>query len=111
MGKTGLDISGEYMQKLADLCRSRGIRMTIVVYPWTNLIEAKDLNSKQVTFWADFTRKNKIGFINLFPDFINETPSNIIIDKYFLPNDIHWNKEGHTLVANSLLSHILSPKH
>lgn len=105
-GRKGLEMSGKYMQRLVDLCKEKSIRVTIVVYPWTNLIEERDLNSRQVTFWKEFTDRNHIGFINLFPSFINETPANVIVEKYFMPNDIHWNKAGHALIAEVVANYM-----
>ena len=105
-GKEGLRLSGEYMQRLVDLCKQHGVRMTIVVYPWTNLIEERDLNSRQVVFWREFSARNEIGFIDLFPVFIDETPAQVVLDAYFIPNDIHWNKAGHKLVAATVLKHM-----
>lgn len=101
--RQGLGISAVYIQKLVDLCKKNNIKVTIAVYPWTNLIEAQDLHSKLVLFWEDFTNRNNIAFLNYFPDFINETPSAQIVDKYFQPGDVHWNEEGHRLIAKKII--------
>lgn len=99
----GLEISGIYMQKLVDLCKKNNIKVTIAIYPWTHLIEERDLNSRLVAFWEDFAKKNSISFLNYFPDFINEIPSAQVVDKYFFDGDVHWNEEGHKLIANKLI--------
>jgi lysophospholipase L1-like esterase len=102
----GLDISALYMQRLVDLCKKNNIKITIAVYPWTNLIMERDLHSKMVVFWADFTKKNNIAFLNYFPDFINDQATSAqVIDKYFLPDDIHWNEQGHELIANEIIKY------
>ena len=48
--------------------------------------------------------KRSILFIDLFPDFIpiGQDPKEVI-RKYFIPGDLHWNEEGHRLVARRFL--------
>lgn len=50
----------------------------------------------------NFAEKNGIGFINLYPAFINPPVSAALGMEFFIPNDNHWNKNGHWLVANEL---------
>ena len=62
-----------------------------------------DLKSKQVHIWRNFTIKHNIGFINLFPVFINEKNKEKkfnLIEKFFLKKDVRYNELGNKLVAN-----------
>jgi lysophospholipase L1-like esterase len=105
-GKRGLELAATNMRRLVGLCRSRGIGVTIAVYPWPNQIFADDLESIQVSFWRDFAERNRIGFLNLFPDFINEEPPETQYGRYFILGDAHWNAAGHALVAERTLAYL-----
>ena len=106
-GKAGLEECARNMQLLANLCRNKNIILTIAVYPWPDQIINHDLNSFQSQFWSNWAKKSGANFINYFPYFIppnsDTTSVHGIIDSYFIPGDVHWNKEGHRIVANVFL--------
>lgn len=105
-GRPGLKLALANMRKLVGLCERKDIEMTIVVYPWVPQIAAKDLDSLQVRRWRAFARANRVGFIDLFPKFIDGTPPEIVERRFFLKGDAHWNAAGHRLVAETVLHHI-----
>ena len=105
-GKEGLRLSGNNMKMLNELCEQYNIELTIVIYPSPYQIYSKDLDSKQVRYWREFSEKYKIAFINLFPDFINNSKPEDIYNKYFIQGDTHWNPEGHKLIADRLVDFI-----
>lgn len=101
-GKEGLKSAENYMEKLAELCREKNIKLTLVIYPWFDIIEK---NERHVKIWTDFTAKNNIPLINLFPVFSQkskETSLQKVNQTYFLEGDSHWNAEGHYLIAESI---------
>ncbi len=102
----GLKLASKHMTMLADLLKKKNIKLTIAVYPWPDQIFNKDLKSKQVVFWNKWAKNHNVDFINLFPTFINATEPRKIIENYFILGDVHWNKEGHKLIAESVLSHL-----
>ena len=105
--KLGIKKSLENMLLLKDLCKENDIKLTIVVYPWISQIFHKDVNSKQVNIWKNFSEKNKNQFINLFPLFVNDNDDkkqiNDKIKKYFIPFDVHYNAQGNKIIAESFL--------
>ena len=103
-GAKGLQKAEKHMDRLYNLLRKQGIGMTLVVYPWPTQILHGDLHSIQATFWRRWADAHSVLFIDLFPDFIpaGRDPKEVI-RKYFIPGDIHWNEEGHRLVAGKLL--------
>jgi hypothetical protein len=106
-GRRGLQLANENMQQLADLCKQNDIRLTIIIYPWPSVIEQRSLDDVQVGFWKAFCEKNNLQFIDLYPEFItNEEPVSVI-QKLFIPGDVHWNKEGNKLVAEKIKEHII----
>lgn len=104
-GKEGVKLELEWMEKLHKLAKDNNIKMSIGVYPWPVQIEKKDLNSRAVSVWKDFSEKKELDFYNFFPVFIaTSTPYEIERDLYFLPNDNHWNEVGHEVIAKEWLS-------
>jgi hypothetical protein len=108
VGQKGLRLAKENMQKLVDLCRKNHIDLSIAVYPWPVQIRRLGQENIQASFWRAFAQENAIGFINLFPVFVNDQNPRIIIKKYFIRKDMHWNAAGHRLVANKVLEFIRS---
>jgi len=96
-----------YMDKLVKLTEENDISMAVVVYPWPSQIWYEDLNSIHVQIWQDWCVNNNVRFINLFPLFIeinkSEDQKLDIISKYFVPYDLHLNKEGNKLIADEFL--------
>jgi lysophospholipase L1-like esterase len=101
-GKEGVKRAENHMQKLADLCKEKNIKLTMVIYPWLDIIDKEE---RQVKIWTDFTAKNNISLINLFPVFsqkVKETSLEKVNKIYFLEGDVHWNAEGNRLIAESI---------
>lgn len=106
-GEHGIRLMKVYMKKLKDLLDKKNIRLTICVYPWPTQVWYDDLESLQVKIWSEFAKNNQIGFINFFPYFIkkglSDTEKVEVLKKYFIPQDPHFNKTGHNLIANKFL--------
>lgn len=105
-GNKGLDLAVENMRKLVSLCKQRNIRVTVVVYPWSQQMVSRDLDSIQVKEWSDFSKANQVGFVNLFPKFIDDRPFPTVYAEYFIDGDAHWNPHGHRLVANTVAEYL-----
>lgn len=103
-GEKGLSQAAIYMKKLANLCRKNNIRMTVVIYPWPPMIQDSDLDNIQVNFWKNFCVENQVRFLDLYPAFITGEDPVGILNRYFIPGDVHWNHRGHRLVAGRILS-------
>jgi len=103
-GARGLRKAKKHMGRLYDLLQVHGIGMTLVVYPWPTQILHEDRDSIQVRVWREWAGQRSVPFIDLFPDFIPaDQPPKETIRKYFIPGDLHWNEEGHRLVARRFL--------
>lgn len=82
--------------------------MTIAVYPWPGQVLYDSLDSIQVLYWKKWCAKRNISFINYFPHFLTGKTikeKQEVIDKYYLRDDVHFNKEGHKLIANVFLDY------
>jgi len=73
-GEKGLHLAGGYIQKIVELCAQKNIKLYIVVYPWPTQIYFRDINSIQVRYWKEFAVRNRIDFVDLFPDFMKLDP-------------------------------------
>jgi hypothetical protein len=107
-GKQGLDLAHADMTALAELCKARGIHLTVVVYPSPVQILMQDLESLQVTFWRAFASERALGFVNLFPNFVGPAAGRprAVWEKFFIAGDVHWNPAGHARVADELVKHL-----
>lgn len=103
VGRPGLELARQHLSELAQVLRERGIRMTLVVYPWPLQIDHRDLESVQVVFWREWAEAEGVDFLNLFPLFIDDQPPGQAYEKYFTPRDFHWNALGHRMVAEAFL--------
>lgn len=102
--REGLALSAMNMTRLKTLLDKHNIPLTIVIYPWPDQIWHHDLQSRQVSFWQDWSNKHNVELINLFPEFIkDDEDAEATIKKYFIRGDIHWNRAGHQKVANAIL--------
>lgn len=106
-GKRGVELAEKNMDRLHQLCKGHNIPMTIAVYPWPSQVARGELDSKQVSIWKHFAEKRQIDFINCFPYFINQANGADNVRKYFLADDVHWNDQGHILMADILWNGLL----
>lgn len=103
-GREGLALAREHMDALADLLKARGIRLTVVVYPWPDLLLAGDRDSLQSRYWRDWSREKGAHFLDLFPAFFEAGLPAEVVKREFIRGDIHWNEAGHRRVADVLLA-------
>lgn len=107
-GKEGLKKAEHSMNKLVRLLQANNIPLTLVVYPWPDQILNNDLDSIQVKFWEDWAAKQQVRFLNLFPAFVqagNDRAANMqTLQKYYVSEDMHWNENGHKLVADKFMN-------
>ena len=97
-----------YMQKLIDLLNKNNVKINIVVYPHISQVWYEDLNSKHVNIWKNFSYKNNINFINLFPLFVKknideESKINLLKENYII-EDTHFNEAGNKKIAEFILT-------
>lgn len=72
-----------------------------IVYPLPDQIAAHDRDSIQVRYWRAWSAKHDVRFINGFEPFFRE-PAEIVLKKYFIPGDVHYNEAGHRLLFDKV---------
>ena len=101
--KTGLNKSEIYLQKLTKLLTKNKIEFDLVLYPHPSQIMYKDLYHEP--FWTNWTNKNNINLISMYPIFNQSNKKQTILDT-FIFGDLHWNKVGTKLVFEKLIKEI-----
>jgi hypothetical protein len=103
-----IERSIENMGKLSDLLASRGIPLTIVVYPWAQQIAQNDRDSRQVRIWRDFCKTRCKAFIDLFPAYfaIADRDKNWY-EQYFIIGDDHYSVAGNRVLYEELAKRLL----
>ncbi len=96
---SSLNSSRHYISLLKDLCDENQINLSLSVHPWDIQISRQDTSDFWVESWRDFCQKMDIGFLNLYPAFINPPIPASLGNDFFIPGDNHWNEKGHRIVA------------
>jgi lysophospholipase L1-like esterase len=110
-GSKGVQSAVKYTEQLLNLCRTHQIKMTIVIYPWTEQMQEEDWNSKQVTIWDNFAKTNQLDCVNFFPIFqrlCQQKGYDKMYQTYFIKGDVHWNEAGHRIIANEVIKYLNS---
>jgi hypothetical protein len=109
--RMGLELAAANVDTIADLHRTSGHRMFLVVYPWPAQISKGKFRNRHTIFWEEYCRREGIIFINLFEAFERECArmgrSRMLTDN-FIDRDVHWNEQGHAFVFDALDS-LLGP--
>ena len=98
-----------YLNQIYELLNSRGIKLSLAIYPWPNTLIYDKSSSAYVEIWKNFCFEKCLNFINLFPVFfenqnkLNINKANKIIKKYYLKGDMHFNYTGNLLIADKLI--------
>ncbi|MBN2122665.1 MAG: SGNH/GDSL hydrolase family protein [Deltaproteobacteria bacterium] len=101
-GRKGLRLASENIHKLHVLCKIHRIGLHLAVYPWPENIRAPERNGTHTEHWRKFAEERHIGFIDLFPLFIDDRDPQEVIEDLFIPGDSHWNEKGHRVIADTL---------
>ena len=103
----GINKSLIKLNELYTLLNSKNIKLSIGVYPWPGQILFDQRNSKQVQIWRDFCKDKCLNFFNMFDFFFDEIESSkdkkLVIKKYYIDGDVHFNEAGNKVVAEEIL--------
>jgi hypothetical protein len=102
----GLDLAARHMESLHAALSARGIRLTVGVYPWPDQVLARDLESRHRRVWREWAATHGAGFVDHFPDFIDSRDPSRVVRDLFIAGDIHWNAEGHAVMARRFLEQV-----
>jgi lysophospholipase L1-like esterase len=104
----GIARSLQNMTRLSDLLASRGIPLTIVVYPWAQQIAQNDRDSRQVALWRDFCRTRCKAFIDLFPVFFAAADRDKDwYEHLYILGDDHFSAAGNRVMFEELKKRLM----
>jgi hypothetical protein len=106
VGRPGLERATEHMDALRALLCARGTAMTVVVYPWPDQIARRERDCVHVAHWRDWAAAHGVDFVDAFPAFLDAGEAAQVIERCFIPGDVHWNEQGHARMAEVLGSHL-----
>lgn len=103
----GIQRSLNKLNDLYNLLKSKNIKLSIGIHPWPGQILYDQRESKQVKIWKDFCKNKCNNFFNMFDFFFDEIElmgnKKLVIKKYYIDGDVHFNETGNIAVANELL--------
>lgn len=102
----GIDINLKNMDDLYQYLKKKNIPLSIGIYPWPAQIKYDLKNSQQVLIWKQFCENKCKNFYDNFHDFelmLKQNSSDELIDKFYINNDIHFNKNGNKVIAENFL--------
>ena len=102
-GLKGRELADIYLTKLLELCERNNIKFTLTIYPWPIHIYYDHDSTFHRNYWINWANNKNIKLIDFFKYFLNDDPSKII-EKFFISGDIHWNKNGHYLIHEIMMS-------
>ena len=103
-GRTGLELGSRHMDRLVDLLRRHAIPLTVAVYPWPEQLRYDSADSIQVRYWRHWAEQRSVRFVNLFSPLFQSADRAATIRRFYIPGDVHFNRDGSTLVATQFLA-------
>jgi len=93
------------MDRLHELLSSKGIALSVGVYPWPQQLLYDVENSRQASIWRDWCAGKCARFLDHFPAFFRykETHPDFLRDLYIWA-DCHFNANGDRLLAEDLVA-------
>jgi lysophospholipase L1-like esterase len=101
-----IEKAAHQMERVAALLEKNNIKLSVGVYPWPAQLKFDQVNSLQVQLWKKFCETRCENFYDTFPAFFNAVQTlgiDATIYKYYFQGDMHFNREGNALVAETIL--------
>jgi len=93
------------MDRLYELLSSKGIALSVGVYPWPQQLLYDVENSRQAQIWRDWCAGKCRRFFDHFPAFFRyEREHPDFLRELFIWADNHFNENGHRLLAEDLVA-------
>ncbi len=96
------DLVKKNLTAINDLLKAKNIKFLLIVFPHYDQTQNRNLEEPLATL-DDFAQSQQIPILNLTTDFNSTDPK-----KYYLPADLHFSKEGNTLLANKIFEYLKS---
>ncbi len=103
----GIKESKIYLNKIFELSKKNNFKLSLAVYPWpAQILFDEDTGRKKFgNIWKNFCIEKCEYFINYldkFHDLKTKIGKTEVVEKYYLKDDVHFNKKGNLLISNFL---------
>ena len=100
-----IQFSLENIKDLKKFLDKKNINLIVVLYPWPFEIDNKEIRDKYLKFIVPLLDNSDVDNIVIYEDFLR---GNIYenIGRYYLYNDIHFNKNGNKIITNNLINYL-----
>lgn len=99
-----------YMDQIYQILKKRDIKFSLAIYPWPQNLINKNNNLYYRNEWKIFCKVRCNHFFDYFEDFnyhIDNEGYEEVYKKYYIWNDIHFNKKGNILIADKIIKTLL----
>lgn len=108
----GIKRAQSKMSALHDTLAKRGISLSVVVYPWPAQILSGQQPSRHENLWRQWCEGKCARFVSVYPAFMREKancpkfPKGCWYRSNFIFGDVHYNRRGNELVAETVIASI-----
>ena len=109
VGLKAKDLSLQVLSKILELCKRNNIQICIVTIPYVNQVYAGQMTTGEIDFRLpqkyveEFSRTHSVPYLDLLPALRSFAQNSDAV--IYVPEDGHFNDEGHKLVGNLLLNY------
>ena len=108
-GKKSINFTFESFNELNSYLKDKNINLYIVVYPWPFELKDSDVREKYLKYLNLKFSENSLNNLFVYDEFLKgDTNQNIF--KYYLPKDVHFNKEGNIILKEKIYDILLKDK-
>lgn len=103
----GIKESKIYLNKIFELSEENNFKLSLSIYPWpAQILFDEDTGRKKFgNIWKNFCIEkceHFINFLDKFHDLKNEIGETEVAKRYYLKDDVHFNKKGNIFIFNYL---------
>ena len=108
-GKKSINFAFESFNELNSLLKDKNINLYIVVYPWPFELKDSDVREKYLNYLNLKFSENNLNNLFVYDEFLKgDTNQNIF--QYYLPKDVHFNREGNLILKEKIYDTLLKDK-
>ena len=108
-GKKSINFTFENFNELNSYLKDKNINLYIVVYPWPFELTDSDVREKYLNYLNLKFSENNLNNLFVYDEFLKgDTNQNIF--QYYLPKDVHFNREGNLILKEKIYDTLLKDK-
>ena len=102
-GKKSIDFAFESFIELKSFLNERNIELYIVIYPWPFDLLDDGIRKKYLNYLNKKFLENDFNNLIVYDEFLKEDVSQSIF-KYYLPKDVHFNRQGNLILSKKIFN-------